>query len=192
MVTTTEALPHVHKVGAKPRLNGVNHIAYVAWDMPNTLKFYTEILNLRLTHVEKQNRPDMRFEHYFFDMGDGRQLAFFYFPDVPREYHDTKIPHVGLHIAFQADTMEDFTEALEDLRAKGVDVTDPVDHGFCQSIYFNDPNGILCEIAVQVREFDVQDEQAAWKIARGMQSAAAMKRIMFDKPGLGRGSSTQP
>ena len=34
------------------------------------------------------------------------------------------------------------------LRDKGVDVTDVVDHGWCKSIYFKDPNGLQLEYCV--------------------------------------------
>jgi catechol-2,3-dioxygenase len=33
----------------------------------------------------------------------------------------------------------------DELRAKGVEVTDIVDHGWAQSIYFKDPNGLSLE-----------------------------------------------
>ena len=36
----------------------------------------------------------------------------------------------------------------DQLRAKGLEVTDIVDHGWAKSIYFSDPNGLSLEIAV--------------------------------------------
>ena len=39
----------------------------------------------------------------------------------------------------------------DELRAKGIEVTDIVDHGWAQSIYFRDPNGLSLEYCCVVR-----------------------------------------
>ena len=41
--------------------------------------------------------------------------------------------------------------------AKGVEVTDIVDHGWAQSIYFKDPNGLSLEYCCQVRNLTEDD-----------------------------------
>jgi len=38
----------------------------------------------------------------------------------------------------------------DELRAKGVETTDIVDHGWAQSIYFKDPNGLSLEYCCAV------------------------------------------
>ena len=45
----------------------------------------------------------------------------------------------------------------------GVDVTE-IDHGWCTSIYAQDPNGILVEFCTSTREFDAQDKQEALRL----------------------------
>ena len=45
----------------------------------------------------------------------------------------------------------------DQLRAKGLDVTDIVDHGWAKSIYFSDPNGLSLEYCCVVRDFTQDD-----------------------------------
>src|SRR5215469_2815088 len=49
------------------------------------------------------------------------------------------------HFAFEAGSPVALTKKRDELRAKGVDTTDIVDHGWARSIYFKDPNGISLE-----------------------------------------------
>ena len=51
------------------------------------------------------------------------------------------------HLAIDVDAAS-FTEALERLRAEGVDVRGPIDRGYERSIYFKDPNGVRIELLV--------------------------------------------
>jgi len=43
------------------------------------------------------------------------------------------------------------------LRAKGVEVTDIVDHGWSRSVYFKDPNGLSLEYCCTVRNLTEDD-----------------------------------
>src|SRR5258706_10230188 len=45
-----------------------------------------------------------------------------------------------------------------ELPVRGFDVTPMVDHEWCRSIYFRDPNGLLLEYCVTVREFNDDDK----------------------------------
>ncbi|HEX7993905.1 MAG TPA: VOC family protein, partial [Streptosporangiaceae bacterium] len=60
---------------------GVNHLALVCSDMQRTVEFYTEVLGMRL--IKTINLPGGSGQHFFFDMGGGNALAFFWFPDAP-------------------------------------------------------------------------------------------------------------
>jgi hypothetical protein len=46
----------------------------------------------------------------------------------------------------------------DELRAKGVETTDVVDHGWAKSIYFKDPNGISLEYCCVIGELPGGDE----------------------------------
>ena len=55
------------------------------------------------------------------------------------------VPAGFYHFAFEAGSPAALTKKRDELRAKGVDTTDIVDHGWARSIYFKDPNGISLE-----------------------------------------------
>ena len=58
--------------------------------------------------------------------------------------------------------MKDILEKLEARRTelidRGVDVTAVVDHEWCRSIYFRDPNGLLLEYCATTRKFNDEDK----------------------------------
>ena len=65
---------------------GVDHLALISSDLDATLRFYTGVLNMRLTRVI-QNRDEPTSTHIFLDMGGGNLLAFFDFPEQEQLGH---------------------------------------------------------------------------------------------------------
>ena len=150
---------------------GVNHLALVCSDMRRTVEFYTEVLGMRL--IKTINLPGGAGQHFFFDMGGGNALAFFWFPDapdpVPGVSAPVTVPGMGEwtsavgsmnHVAFNVPE-ERFLEYRAKLKEKGVRVSPVIDHDdsefgvarelhpgvFVRSFYFQDPDGILLEFA---------------------------------------------
>ncbi|MEE2672299.1 MAG: VOC family protein, partial [Myxococcota bacterium] len=62
-------------------LRGVNHLALVCKDMARTVDFYSNVLGMPLTKT--LDLPGGMGQHFFFDMGNGESLAFFWFPEAP-------------------------------------------------------------------------------------------------------------
>jgi catechol 2,3-dioxygenase-like lactoylglutathione lyase family enzyme len=91
--------------------------------------------------------------HMFFDVGGGQLIAFLEpngVPDIPANYdaginRGLGVPTGFYHFAFEAGSAAQLTKKRDELRAKGVETTDIVDHGWARSIYFKDPNGISLE-----------------------------------------------
>jgi catechol 2,3-dioxygenase-like lactoylglutathione lyase family enzyme len=163
------------------QIGGVNHVALVCSDMARTVDFYTNVLGMPL--VKTIELPDGMGQHFFFDIGNGDTLAFFWFPNAPdsapgvasasalpgRGDLDTAIGSMN-HLAFgvPAEKMEEYREKL---KAKGVVCTGIANHDdspsqvsrelhdgvFLRSLYFFDPDGILLEFAAWTREFDEDD-----------------------------------
>jgi catechol 2,3-dioxygenase-like lactoylglutathione lyase family enzyme len=60
---------------------GLHHLALVCRDMQRTVDFYTNVLEMKL---KKGFDLDGGYgQHFFFDMGGGNELAFFWFRDAP-------------------------------------------------------------------------------------------------------------
>lgn len=167
------------------KITGVNHLALVCRDMAETVRFYTEILQMPL--VKTVALPDGG-QHFFFDCGGGSCLAFFWWPDVPpaapgvasvKAFPAEAKTAVGSmnHVAFSVDEA-DLDACLERLQAAGVPVFpmvvnhDDSEMGvarklhpgvFVRSVYFTDPNGVMMELAAFTRAFgpgDVRHEPA--------------------------------
>jgi catechol 2,3-dioxygenase-like lactoylglutathione lyase family enzyme len=157
-------------------LRGVNHLALVCEDMARTVDFYTNVLGMPLTKT--LDLPAGMGQHFFFDIGNGDSLAFFWFPEAPDRSPGVASPahNVGdgpiatahgsmNHIAFDVapEKMEEYRERL---LAHGVEVTDIVNHDnspfqmsetvtddvFVRSMYFFDPDGVLLEFAAWTRD----------------------------------------
>ncbi|MEQ8858956.1 MAG: VOC family protein [Pseudomonadales bacterium] len=162
-------------------IQGINHLALVCKDMKRTVDFYSGVLGMPLTKTI--NLPNGMGQHFFFDIGNGDQLAFFWFPDAPESVpgvtHAEHLigrgsltsAHASMnHVAFNipADRVDEYQKRLEQA---GVDCTGVVNHDdsetqaspnitpttFVRSIYFKDPDGILLEFAAWTRELTDAD-----------------------------------
>ncbi|MGH7316814.1 MAG: VOC family protein, partial [Candidatus Rokuibacteriota bacterium] len=61
------------------------------------------------------------------------------------------------HFAFEAGSEAALVEKRHELLAKGVGVTEVVDHDWAKSIYFKDPNGIQLEFCCFTRALNADD-----------------------------------
>jgi glyoxylase I family protein len=146
------------------RPRGLNHVAYVTWNTAETVRFYTDVLGMRLVgHAsgdETSTGPSNRFLHTFFEMGDGSCIAFFEIDGVARETHTSPVPDWARHIALSVGSLDELAQWESKLRQNGVDLVNR-DHGTWMSIYFFDPNGIRIELTYQNRPLDDTDAAAA-------------------------------
>lgn len=182
--------------GSEPEfaITGIHHLALVCSDMQRTIDFYTGVLGLPL--VKTLELPGGAGQHFFFDVGGGNHLAFFWFPDAPAPApgvaNAAGLPGKGEitsaigsmnHVAFTipADRFDDYRARL---KARGVRVGYILNHDdspagvalemhegvFVRSLYFQDPDGILLEFAAYTREFGPEDVRHT--PARAVESAA--------------------
>ena len=150
------------------RRNGVHHVAYACKDPEATRHFYEDLSGFPLVHTEVTQVPgsDAFFRHLFFDLGDGTCIAFFDLHGVGEkpDWKSDVSESVGLpvwvnHIAFAADE-ERQQQAKASLSAGGVEPIMDVDHGWCHSIYYIDPNGIMVEFCRDTPGFTANPEEA--------------------------------
>ncbi|MET8428760.1 VOC family protein [Nocardia sp. NPDC004860] len=157
---------------AAGRLQGVNHLQLIVDDMDTSVRFYRDILGLRLVRTRtKDNYPVQKrgfnmLKNYFFDMGNGGLLSLLQIEAASGSAEDSEPAVTGVwlwpgervarhprkmdHLAFDVDSHEDMVWFREHLITNGVEVTKIItreDEHFVESIYFYDPNGIPLEIA---------------------------------------------
>src|SRR5580658_1649620 len=119
-------------------LQGLSHLALVCSDMARTVDFYTTVLGLRL--IKTLELPAGIGQHFFFDIGNGDSLAFFWFADAPgpapgiaapvaRPDNGESTSAVGSmnHVAFQVapEQIESYRQRLVE---HGVDCSVVVNH----------------------------------------------------------------
>ena len=139
------------------KFNGINHLAMATGDMDKTIRFWRDLLGMRL--VAGLGEPGYR--HYFFQISESDLLAFFEWSDVQpvnNKEHGSPVkgPFVFDHISFGVETKDNLWELKDKLSAAGFHVSDVVDHGFIHSIYAHDPNGIPIEFSWNVDGIDIR------------------------------------
>jgi|SRR5690554_4257394 len=160
---------------------GVNHLALVCKDMAKTVEFYRDILGMPL--IKTLDLPGGRGQHFFFDIGNGDSLAFFWFPEAPEAMPGISAPealptkgnfmsahgsmnHIAINI--RADRFDEYYDRLV---AKGVEVTKKLNHDnsptqssdemhdgvYVRSVYFFEHDGVCLEFAAWTHVFDEKD-----------------------------------
>jgi catechol 2,3-dioxygenase-like lactoylglutathione lyase family enzyme len=149
-----------------------HHVAITTKDLDATHRFYTEAMGFELVKVEAQPTPTPDetgwARHLFYDTGNGEMLAIWDIHDAMLDaggYHTEISTGLGLppwanHIAFASPDVDDLKLKLERWIEKGIDCV-RIDHGWCTSIYADDPNGITVEFCASTREFTDDDRAEA-------------------------------
>jgi catechol 2,3-dioxygenase-like lactoylglutathione lyase family enzyme len=150
---------------------GFHHVAYACRDVEATRHFYEDLLGFPLVHTEIDKVKTGRFRHLFFDLGDGSSIAFFDIEGVgekPDWRSDIStgngLPVWVNHVAFDAN-LERQEEVRNRMTAAGIEPLMEVDHGWCQSLYYTDPNGIMIELCRDTPGVPVDPTQAHALIA---------------------------
>lgn len=143
------------------KFNGVNHLAMATGNMDETIRFWRDLLGMRL--VAGVGRPGYR--HYFFEISENDLIAFFEWTDVgpvAKKEHGRPVegPFIFDHVSFGVETEDGLWELKDKLAAAGFPVSDVIDHGFIHSIYAHDPNGIPIEFSHNVEGVDIRKEPA--------------------------------
>ena len=137
--------------------SGINHLAMVTQDMGATIRFWRDLLGMRL--VAGLGRPGYR--HYFFEISPHDTISFFEWPDaepLPEKDHGVPVkgPVAFDHVAIGVESDEDLWEIKSRLEAADIWVSEAIDHGFIHSIYSFDPNRIPIEFSAPVAEVDLR------------------------------------
>ena len=133
---------------------GWSHVSLGTLDMDATRAFYEGVLGFKAVRCDIiKVKEGGQIRHIFFDTGRDQLMAFMEargVPGVPERYdagiaRGLGVPSAFYHFAFEAGSEAGLVEKRRELIAKGVEVTDVVDHDWAKSIYFKDPNGLQLE-----------------------------------------------
>lgn len=130
----------------KIQTQGVHHITLVGAGRQTSIDFWEGLLGMPFV-FEQPNLDNASESHLYFDPGDGRLITVFTNeerePDPARTPTEQGSVH---HVAF-ALSQATFRQAVERLDERGIHHSGVKDRGFMDSIYFDDPLGLLIELA---------------------------------------------
>lgn len=141
------------------RPNRLHHTAYVTKDLRATRAFYEDLLGLPLEatwcEADELFGKVRTYCHCFFGLADGSALAFFQFADAadqaefgppmpPSPFH-----HIALHVSRD---QQDAVSARLAAAGYTAPKTYVLEHGYCRSVYVEDPNGMIVELTADAPE----------------------------------------
>ncbi len=130
----------------KLQSQGVHHITLTGAGRQTSIDFWEGVLGMPFI-FEQPNLDNASESHLYFDPGDGRLITVFTNEDREGDPERTPTdPGCVHHIAF-AVSAATFNQAVERLDERGMNYYGPKDRGFMDSIYFEDPLGLLIELA---------------------------------------------
>ncbi len=130
----------------KLQSQGVHHITLVGADRQTSIDFWEGVLGMPFV-FDQPNLDNPSESHLYFDPGDGRLITVFTNEDragdPARTPTDAGCVH---HLAFTV-SQATFFQAVERLDERKIRHSGVKDRGFMDSIYFEDPLGLLIELA---------------------------------------------
>ncbi len=135
----------------KLQSQGVHHITLVGADRQTSIDFWEGVLGMPFV-FEQPNLDNEAESHLYFDPGDGRLITVFTDEGRPSDQarvaaiRDGKEAGYVHHIAFSL-SQATFAQTVERLDGRGIRHSGVKDRGFMDSIYFEDPLGLLIELA---------------------------------------------
>jgi catechol 2,3-dioxygenase-like lactoylglutathione lyase family enzyme len=156
-------------------VRGVDHVAFPTFDPAGTVRFYRDVLGFPVVHSicaagwGPDDHPD--FIHFFFDIGNGDRIAFFYYFDLEQPVSLGKgdvyarfgpeTPDFFVksrHLAIHVDSEEHLLEYRRRLDTSEWPVEMQIQHETIESIYTHDPNGYMFEITRALRPVTPQED----------------------------------
>ena len=133
----------------------LHHTAYVSSNLERTRHFYEDIVGLPLLatwcEADELFGAVRTYCHLFFGLADGSALAFFQFarPEDQAQFGpklaETPFHHVALKVNAEV-------QAKIEKRLRDAGYAEPqiyvLEHGYCRSLYANDPDGMIVEFTV--------------------------------------------
>jgi len=137
--------------------NGVHHLAVCTKDIKAQIEFFTKVCGMELVALYWMHGVKNTF-HGFLKLGDSSSIAFVQAPEIGEIQPMLGVSHAAWtaspvapgtmqHLALNVDTEADLLTMRDRVRSHGYWVMGPIDHGFCKSIYFAGPEGMMLEFS---------------------------------------------
>ena len=139
----------------------LHHTAFLTKDQEATRAFYEDVLGFPLlatwAEADELFGAERVYCHTFFGLADGGALAFFQFANQEDQdlFDPDLTPSPFRHIALKVDAagQAELERRLKEANWKPAG-TYVLEHGYCRSLYTEDPNGMLIEFTLDVPEVD--------------------------------------
>jgi glyoxalase family protein len=130
----------------KIQVQGVHHITINGADRQTSIDFWEGVLGMPFV-FEQPNLDQPQESHLYFDPGDGRLITIFTNEERASGHREQpREPGFVHHVAFSLSQAV-FAQVVERLDERGIEHSGVKDRGFMDSIYFDDPLGLLIELA---------------------------------------------
>lgn len=158
----------------------LHHHAFRCRDAQETRDFYEGLLGFPLVAacvepIDPLTNEPKPYMHLYFELGDGSALAFFDYPSHFTSEDFSEVDQFGHHIAMEVEggdaVINTYKQKLLDADIEVLEI----DHGYCHSLYFYDPNGMRVELATNVpvteqffadKSQSVDEDMALWRKLR--------------------------
>ncbi len=153
---------------AENPIQGLHHLAISTSDIKAQIAFFTDKLGMELVALYWMHGVKDAW-HGFLRLNDESSIAFVQQPGnaaAPVRLGEThsgnaaapSAPGTMQHVALKVRDEAELDLMKNRLRARGVPVIGPIDHGFCRSIYFAGPEHLSLELSCSGAPID----PAAW------------------------------
>lgn len=136
---------------------GIHHIAVMTGNMKRQIEFFSEVVGVPLVAIFDMHGVPGGI-HAFLSLGGDCFFSLVQLPETAETPITIGVTHAGTgagnsapgtmqHLAFNVANEERLLAMRDRIRAKGVNVIGPLDHGMCKSIYFAGPEQLTLEVA---------------------------------------------
>jgi catechol 2,3-dioxygenase-like lactoylglutathione lyase family enzyme len=146
------------------KVQGLHHLAVCTANMKEQIEFFTDKLGMELQALYWMHGVENTW-HGFLRLNDESSIAFVSNPqiaEIPRVLGESHAGNPGAnsaggtmqHVALKVDDHDGLLAMRDRLRAKGVPVMGPIEHGMCCSIYFAGPENLSLELSYSREPID--------------------------------------
>ena len=139
------------------KVEGLHHLALCTANMKSQIEFFTDKLGMELQALYWMHGVENTW-HGFLRLNDESSIAFVCNPEIEGIEVQMGVTHAGnpgansaagtmQHLALKVKDHDEMMAMRDRLRAKGVPVLGPMDHGMCVSMYFAGPENLSLELS---------------------------------------------